>query len=100
MEKYKLINLNYCYIEFGAGKGHLSSEICQHLDNKSTHILLEIGSRKHVFDKLHKENPFYIRFKTDITHFNVCTLPTILQQKNYPQVEVLPVIGISKHMCG
>lgn len=81
LDKYKLLNKHYCYIEFGAGKGGLSSDICSKIKSpESIHILLEREKRKLVYDKIHKENPFYLRFTTDIMDFNVNKLPQILDQ--------------------
>lgn len=38
------------------------------------HILLELESRRNKMDRLHRDNPFYLRYRTNILDFNVNTI--------------------------
>lgn len=105
LEQNKLLHELYVYVEFGAGKGLLSSEIALKFraqQKTSKHILLEISGRQNKCDKLHRQNPFYLRFRTDILDFNMNKIPQILADKGLDKSETaaLSVVGISKHMCG
>lgn len=67
---------------------------------KACHVLLELESRRNKLDRLHRGNPYFLRYRTDILDFNVNSLQTILKGKEYPHAETLRVVGVSKHMCG
>ncbi len=99
MEKFKLLNEKYVYLEYGAGKGHLSHKIAVQNNDKSAHILLEKEPRRNKFDKHHRNNKNFIRLRTDITDFNINILPGILKEFR-PEPLFFNVVGISKHMCG
>ncbi|KAL4504041.1 hypothetical protein ABPG72_022671 [Tetrahymena utriculariae] len=65
------------------------------------HVLLELESRRNKMDRLHRDNPFYLRYRTNILDFNVNALHQILQEQKYPYInQDLRVVGVSKHMCG
>lgn len=65
------------------------------------HVLLEMEARRNKVDRLHRDNPFFLRYKTDILDYNVNSLHSTLLALKYPYIEdPLKVIGVSKHMCG
>jgi len=70
LEKYSLLSGSHLYIEFGAGKGNLSHQLKLKLKD-SSHLLLEIEARRHKYDKYHRNDEFYKRIRTDITHFDI-----------------------------
>ena len=78
LKQINLLNDKFCYVEFGAGKGLLTHEIAENLKpNKSAHILLERESRRNKFDKSHRDNEFFMRFRTDIKDFDINKMPVI-----------------------
>jgi len=60
--------------------------------SQSDHILLELEARRLKFDRHHTNETFFKRITTDITHFNINALPSLVEKKEYN------VIGVSKHM--
>ena len=124
LKNFNLLSENDIYVEYGAGKGSLSHHISQEINNKSTHILLELEGRRNKLDKNHRDQGIFLRFRTDITHFNINSIPKVLSNHRSQlakeethvnqESEIIPaskqdipveneiynVIGISKHMCG
>ena len=96
MASYGLLSKKFVYIEYGAGKGHLSHEIAVRNNDESAHILLEKEPRRNKFDKNHRTNPNFHRLRTDILNFNINVLGDVLTEFEKP----LKLIGVSKHMCG
>lgn len=78
MKSYNLINENYIYVEFGAGRGNFSHFIALENNDKSNHILLEREPRRNKLDKNHKNNKNFKRFRTDILNFDMTTIPSII----------------------
>ncbi len=74
-----MISDKYIYVEFGAGKGILSFAIAskvKELTNKnSKNILLEREVRRNKFDRFFKQNPFFQRYKSDVSDFDFSLLP-------------------------
>ncbi|KRX03801.1 hypothetical protein PPERSA_04309 [Pseudocohnilembus persalinus] len=104
LEQNKLVNNEYCYIEFGAGKGLLSSELAALFENKykftnSKHILIEREGRKHSYDKLHRKNQNWLRITTDIVNYKINQSDLNVSQDG-ENMNKLNIVGISKHMCG
>lgn len=99
MKNFLLINKELIYLEYGAGKGHLSHQIAVCNNDQSAHILLEKESRRNKFDKHHRNNKNFIRLRTDINDFNINLTPQLLN--DYDKENLLyRVVGVSKHMCG
>ena len=99
MENFGIMNKDYIYLEYGAGKGNLSHQIAVRNNDKSAHILIEKEPRRNKFDKNHRDNQNFIRLRTDINDFNINILPQVLPEYKLDPL-VYNVIGISKHMCG
>jgi len=99
MKRYSLLEKDLVYIEYGAGKGHLSHEVAISTNSESAYVLLEKEPRRNKFDKNHRNNKNFIRLRTDISDFNINQLPQILNDFK-PKSLKLNIIGISKHMCG
>jgi tRNA:m4X modification enzyme len=95
LNKYHLLNQSSVYIEFGAGKGHLSHSIAVANQDLSGHVLLERESRRHKYDRFHRDNPHYKRLMTDISDFQIDKVHLILSREDKGKV-----IGVSKHICG
>jgi len=49
-------------------------------------------ARRNKFDKFHVGTNFFKRYTTDITHFDICAIPKMVESKT------INVIGVSKHM--
>ena len=77
--EHKLIAPDFVYVEFGAGKGVLSYAIATKVEKEfkahSKNILLERESRRNKFDRFFKGNPFFQRYKGDVSHFDFTALP-------------------------
>lgn len=75
----KMIAPEFVYVEFGAGKGILSYAIAEKVkkefERHSHNILLERESRRNKFDRFFKENPYFQRFKGDVSNFDFTLLP-------------------------
>jgi tRNA:m4X modification enzyme len=77
MKEHNLINSNFAYIEYGAGKGRFSHQIAEtlkYMNSTAVHVLIEREPRKLKYDRFHRENKFFIRCKMDIRDFNLKTL--------------------------
>ena len=79
-----LIAPDFIYVEFGAGKGVLSYAIAVKIEKEfqkhSKNILLERESRRNKFDKFFKDNPYFQRYKGDVSNFDFKLLPTTMAQ--------------------
>ena len=106
MKKFGLLSNDNIFIEFGAGKGGLSSYINAITDNDSLHVLLE---REGVRYKMDMHNDNIIRFKTDILDFKLDYIDQYLQENN-DKIKLKTVedvakkkfnlLGVAKHICG
>ena len=80
--EHKLIAPDFVYVEFGAGKGVLSYAIATKVEKEfkahSKNILLERESRRNKFDRFFKGNPFFQRYKGDVSHFDFTALPNTM----------------------
>ncbi len=58
--------------------------------------------RRNKFDKHHRENPYFHRFRTDISDFDMNALPKMVDDLKFSLGErIIPgVVGVAKHMCG
>lgn len=70
-----LIRDDIIYLEFGAGKGilsyHLAERVKKECNKMSKNILLERESRRNKFDRFMKGNPYFQRYKSDVSDFDV-----------------------------
>ena len=113
--KYNLKSLENIYVEFGAGKGLLSSTIAKAFtEGHSKHVLLEMEARRNKADMFHRDNPFFHRFRSNVGDFNLAKIKDIMveqikssQKYTLEQVEEFQkelagtkLVGVCKHMCG
>lgn len=114
--KAHLIKDDLIYIEFGAGKGILSYHIAEKVKSvfkqNSKNVLLERESRRNKFDRFMKDNPYFQRYKSDVSDFDVkemCTTmvdnallkkPNLQREKEIAELNDMAIVGICKHMCG
>lgn len=102
MKSYNLINENYIYVEFGAGRGNFSHYIALENNDKSSHILLEREPRRNKLDKNHKNNQNFKRFRTDILNFDMKTIPSLISTSTgiyifliiFPSLNIIEMIII------
>lgn len=92
MKEFGLINDEYVYIEFGAGKGGLSEKVIEATKDKANYVLLEREGVRFKKDKCSKNCK---RFRTDILDFDINYLSTVYKDKN-----PVSIVGIAKHICG
>lgn len=53
----------------------IASKIQEEFKTHSKNILLERETRRNKFDKFFKDNPFFQRYKADVSHFDFNILP-------------------------
>lgn len=72
------------YLEFGAGKGilsyYLALRVKQECKGISKNVLLEREPRRNKFDRFMKDNPYFQRFKIDVSDFDVGKLPETMAE--------------------
>jgi tRNA:m4X modification enzyme len=106
IKDFGLLQHKNCFIEYGAGKGRLSHGIAEQLavedkEKKSCHVLIEREPRRLKFDRFHRENPYFMRLRMDITDFNLATLQGQLPESYFQEYNsILEYVGVCKHMCG
>lgn len=76
----------------------MAEVIKEQLNGYACHLLIEREPRKLKFDRFHRENPYFMRCRMDITDFNLNILKEQLVSKGY--MKDVQYIGICKHMCG
>jgi tRNA:m4X modification enzyme len=84
LETYNLIDTDYLYIEFGAGKGALSHYISLKFNDQSKHLLVEREARRYKYDRNHTN---FRRIRCDIADLDLSSW----QDK---------LVGVGKHVCG
>lgn len=84
LDTYNLIDTDYLYIEFGAGKGALSHYISLKFNDQSKHLLIEREARRFKYDRNH---PNFRRIRCDISDIDLSSW----QDK---------LVGVGKHVCG
>jgi hypothetical protein len=69
-------------VEFGAGKGILSYAIAVKIEETfkthSKNILLERETRRNKFDKFFRDNPYFQRYRGDVSDFDFKQLPSTM----------------------
>lgn len=78
----------------------------------SKNVLLEREPRRNKFDRFMKDNPYFQRFKVDVSDFDVGRLPETMAElaksknpsldvkKEAAEINQLQIVGVCKHMCG
>ncbi|RZC39402.1 tRNA:m(4)X modification enzyme TRM13 -like, partial [Asbolus verrucosus] len=90
--EYDLIKPNICYVEFGAGRGHLSYWLAQAAEEASF-LLVERSSPKHKRDnKLDKTDDKVQRIRADIADLILDKVEAISRSDF--------IVGVTKHLCG
>ncbi|XP_055849009.1 tRNA:m(4)X modification enzyme TRM13 homolog [Episyrphus balteatus] len=82
------------FIEFGAGKGHLSFWLAQALsgNESSKVILIDRMSHRHKKDNKIEDRNIVHRIRADIADFKMSGLDLIQDSKS--------IVAVSKHLCG
>uniref|UniRef100_A0A8C4X033 tRNA:m(4)X modification enzyme TRM13 n=1 Tax=Eptatretus burgeri TaxID=7764 RepID=A0A8C4X033_EPTBU len=94
--KIERFSEGHCFVEFGAGRGHLAHWVQRALPaNKRAHFLLiDRSTARFKVDGKHKQGAGeFERLKIDIQHLDLRKVPKICH-------EGFPVVGIGKHLCG
>lgn len=95
LNDYNLLQPETCYIDFGAGKGHLSYWISKSIENleKSSVLLVERAAHRHKADnKLDKSNGRVHRIRADIADLVLDKVEIVQKSKQ--------ILGVTKHLCG
>jgi tRNA:m4X modification enzyme len=87
LESSRLLDPQYLYIEYGAGKGGLSRAISDHMTGNSKHLLLECESRRHKHDR--QVDTHMTRIRINIADFDTET-----------HCQGQAIVGVAKHLCG
>ncbi|XP_067126997.1 tRNA:m(4)X modification enzyme TRM13 homolog isoform X2 [Centruroides vittatus] len=97
MKNMKLLSNETCFVEFGAGRGQLTSWIIQAVNNKNSckFILIDRASQRHKFDtKLKYDKELHVeRIRVDIEHLYLGRIPSISSHNGN-------IVGVTKHLCG
>jgi len=98
MEEAQLLTHGNCFVEMGAGRGHINHWIQRALgnDTDSQFVLVDKQGVRYKMDALHRdenEGPKFHRLRMDIQHLKLSEVPVI---KSSPS----PIVVVSKHLCG
>eukprot|EP00658_Telonema_sp_P-2_P079037 TRINITY_DN7557_c0_g1_i2.p1 TRINITY_DN7557_c0_g1~~TRINITY_DN7557_c0_g1_i2.p1 ORF type:complete len:448 (+),score=93.05 TRINITY_DN7557_c0_g1_i2:232-1575(+) len=91
LKRAGLLGGQFCYVEFGAGKGGLSHTIAAATNDSALHILIDCGTVRCKDDRFHRREG-YSRHRIDIKHLKLAGF------KN--QMDSRAVVGVGKHLCG
>uniref|UniRef100_UPI00358FEDC4 tRNA:m(4)X modification enzyme TRM13 homolog isoform X5 n=1 Tax=Myxine glutinosa TaxID=7769 RepID=UPI00358FEDC4 len=96
LEHLALLRPGHCFVEFGAGRGHLAHWVQRALpaDKHAHFLLIDRSTARFKVDGKHKQGAGeFERLQIDIQHLDLRKVPKI-SQKGFP------VVGIGKHLCG
>lgn len=78
----------------------------------SKNVLLERETRRNKFDRFMKDNPFFQRYKSDVSDFDTKEMcltmartahqkkPDLPLEQTAAELNDMAIVGICKHMCG
>ncbi|CAH0718872.1 unnamed protein product, partial [Brenthis ino] len=94
LEEEQLVAKNTCYVELGAGKGHLSyyawKAWCQ--DGDSAVLLVDRASLRHKRDNKLRGVGGVQRLRADLAHLALARVPAVRRRA--------AVVAYAKHLCG
>ncbi|XP_072045762.1 tRNA:m(4)X modification enzyme TRM13 homolog [Amphiura filiformis] len=98
LQQANILGSDVCYVEFGAGRGHMSHWVQQAVAGQSnvSFLLVDRAHVRHKLDTIHrfqKDGPHYERIRIDIEHLCLGKVPCISSSTS-------PLAAYSKHLCG
>lgn len=94
LRDHNFLDESTSFVEFGAGKGHLSYWLAQLIKDKSDSnvVLVDRASHRHKQDNKIEERDVVKRIRADIADLDLRRLKACGEAKH--------VVGVSKHLCG
>ncbi|CAG9128538.1 unnamed protein product [Plutella xylostella] len=94
LEDEGLVQDHTCYVELGAGKGHMSYYACRAwcLEGAdSVTLLVDRAALRHKRDNKLKERSVVVRLRADLAHVSLARVPAAAARR---------AVGLAKHLCG